>query len=234
MSATQQLVLDLPARKAQGRADFLVTDSNSEAVAWLDRWPDWPGHALCLFGPQGCGKSHLLHLWRARARARPLTTAQLLAGDVPEIAAHGAVALDDAVGLEGDAQKMLLHLYNLLREQGGFLLLAARHPPMRWRLSLPDLRSRLLAAPAVGIQAPDDQLLLAVMAKMFADRQVRVGPDVLSYLAARIERSFAAAEAAVVELDRASLSGQRPITVPLARAAIKSIGMAPGDRVSDQ
>jgi len=72
----------------------------------------------------------------------------------------------------------------------------------------------------VRIDPPDDQLLAAVMAKMFSDRQVRVGNDVLSYLVARIERSFAAAKDAVARLDQASLSGQRPITVPLARAAI--------------
>jgi len=66
-------------------------------------------------------------------------------------------------------------------------------------------------------------LLVAVMAKMFADRQVLVGPGVLSYVASRIERSFGAAAAAVIDLDRTSLSGQRPITVPLARAAISAI-----------
>jgi chromosomal replication initiation ATPase DnaA len=61
---------------------------------------------------------------------------------------------------------------------------------------------------------------MAVMAKMFADRQVRVGQDVLAFLAARIERSFAAAERAVAQLDHDSLSGQRPITVRSARAAL--------------
>ena len=218
MNSALQLILDLPARKARGRADFLVTDSNADAVAWLDRWPDWPGHALCLYGPKGCGKSHLLHLWCVRSKARRITPAQLCDGNIPELAALGAIALDDAGGVT--AAEPLLHLYNLLREQGGYLLLAARRPPRQWRVSLPDLRSRILAAPAVAIQAPDDRLLVAVMAKLFADRQVRVGPDVLSYLAARIERSFAAAEAAVIKLDRFSLSGQRPITVPLARAAM--------------
>jgi DnaA regulatory inactivator Hda len=223
VNSTHQLILDLPARKAQGRADFLVTGSNEEAVAWLDRWPDWPDHALCLYGPKGCGKSHLLHLWCLRTKARRITPAQLLDAKVPELAAPGAVALDDAgsaPGGEAMPAEPLLHLYNLLREQGGYLLLAARQPPKQWQVSLPDLRSRILAAPAVAIQAPDDQLLVAVMAKMFADRQVRVAPDVLSYLAARIERSFAAAETAVITLDRTSLSGQRPITVPLARAAM--------------
>ncbi len=224
--ATRQMTLDLPVRTARQSADFLVTDSNADAVAWLDQWPDWPAPALSLYGPEGSGKSHLLHLWCERTKGRRITPAQLDADSVPELAGFGAVALDGADRIAMAAP--LLHLYNLLAEQGGFLLLAARMPPRQWQLPLADLRSRLLAAPAVGIHPPDDQLLAAVMAKRFADRQVRVGDDVLSYLVARIERSFAAADEAVARLDQASLSGQRPITVPLARAAIADDPAAPG------
>ena len=225
MTAADQLILDLSVRQAQGRANFLVTGSNADAVAWLEQWPDWPGHALCLYGPKGCGKSHLLHLWCMRTNARRIALEQLNDASVLELAAHGTVALDDAVTPQGTIVEMepLLHLYNLLREQGGYLLLTARRPPRQWQVPLADLRSRLMAAPTVGIQLPDDQLLVAVMAKMFADRQVLVGPGVLSYVASRIERSFGAAAAAVIDLDRTSLSGQRPITVPLARAAIRAI-----------
>ena len=218
MTVSGQLILDLPLRAAHGWANFLVTDSNIEAVAWLDRWPEWPGPALCIHGPEGCGKSHLLHVWRARTEAVSLRPEELTAEAVSELAAKGAVALDEADQL-GDPEP-LFHLYNLLAEHGGFLLLAGRKPPRQWPLTLPDLRSRLLAAPSVGIQPPDDRLFMAVMAKMFADRQVRVGQDVLAFLAARIERSFAAAERAVAQLDHDSLSGQRPITVRSARAAL--------------
>ena len=65
MNTADQLILELPLRTAQGRADFLVTGSNADAVAWLDRWPDWPGPAMCIHGPEGCGKSHLLQVWCA-------------------------------------------------------------------------------------------------------------------------------------------------------------------------
>ena len=102
-----------------------------------------------------------------------------------------AVAIDDAEGADEEA---LLHLYNMLAERQGHLLLAAREPPARWTIRLADLRSRLLAAPAVAVDAPDDALLGAVLVKLFADRQLRISEDLIAYLLPRIERSFAAAQ----------------------------------------
>ncbi len=48
-----QLPLDLGHRPALGRADFLGAPCNAEALAWLDRWPNWPATALALHGPPG-------------------------------------------------------------------------------------------------------------------------------------------------------------------------------------
>ncbi len=70
--------------------------------------------------------------------------------------------------------------------------------------------------PHVKLGPPVDPLLAGMLAKLFADRQLRAPPAVISYLASRIERSVAAAREAVAALDRASLSGKRPVTVPLA------------------
>ena len=60
-----------------------------------------------------------------------------------------------------------------------------------------DLASRLRALPVVALTAPDDALLRAVLVKLFADRQLAVDESLVSFLATRIERSFAAARAAV-------------------------------------
>ena len=49
------------------REDFVVASGNREALAWIDRWPDWPAPALALGGPAGCGKTHLGRIWAARA-----------------------------------------------------------------------------------------------------------------------------------------------------------------------
>ena len=57
--------------------------------------------------------------------------------------------------------------------------------------ALPDLASRLRAAPSVAIAPPDDRLLAAVLVKLFADRQVRVAPEVIAFLLRRMERRTA-------------------------------------------
>ena len=92
-----------------------------------------------------------------------------------------------------------------------------------WTLRLPDLASRLRAAPAVAIGPPDDALLGAVLLKLFADRQLVVSEAVIEYLVRHMERSFAAAQMAVAGLDAASLRQQRPITVALARSLLERI-----------
>ena len=101
------------------------------------------------------------------------------------------------------------------------LLLTARRLPRFWAHSLPDLASRLAATPLVRVDDPDDALLAAVLEKRFADKGLRVGPDVIAWLVTRIERSFAAACAVVDALDAAALADRRNISVPLARELLE-------------
>ncbi len=215
-----QLPLDLGHRPLLGGADFLVTDCNAEAAAWLDRWPAWPAPALCLFGPAGAGKTHLAHMFAERTGAVLLAARALSLGQVPDLAVQPAVVVEDAD--RGVLEVALFHLYNACKEAGTRLLLTARLPPARWPLTLPDLRSRLNAAPAVPIRPPDDALMAALLLKLFADRQLKVGQDVLAYALPRLERSFAAIQHFVAQLDALALAERRPITVPLARRVLET------------
>ncbi|MDE0407273.1 MAG: DnaA/Hda family protein [Alphaproteobacteria bacterium] len=216
MRASRQFILHLGHRAAMGAEDFLVADSNAEAVAWIDRWPDWPAPALTVWGPAGSGKTHLAHVWRARSGAVTVPPAALTeANPVNLLGGREHLVIDGADGAVDEFA--LLHLYNLLAGRGGSLLLTAAAPPSRWELRTADLASRLAAGPAVAIRPPDDRLLEAVLAKQFADRQIEIGQEVLDLLLRRIERSFAAARRAVDILDRAALAGRRRITAGLVR-----------------
>lgn len=229
--ATRQLALDLGHRPSLTGADFLVSPANEDAVRWIDRWPDWPGPVLAIAGPGGAGKTHLAHVFMARSGAALLAPGDLAERTPAELVeAHPALVIDDADALAGEpGERSLLHLVNLLREGGGHMLLTGAAAPARWRVALPDLRSRLNAVTAVTIGAPDDPLIAAVLVKLFADRQLRVDADVVDYLVARMERSFAAARAVVAALDARALAERRNITVPLARRVLDEIPAAAGE-----
>ena len=219
---TRQLVIDLPSRPAHGRADFLVSECNRAALERIDRWPDWPGRRLVLYGPASSGKSHLARLWCAESGAR-YVPARDLASELP--LANGALppamVVDDA---EAASERALLHLCNSCAEAGTALLVVSRNAPAAWAIDLPDLASRLRAMPVVGIDMPDDALLAAVLVKHFADRQLRIAPSVIGYIVPRMERSFAMAASLAARLDELALAGGRSIGLALARQALAELG----------
>ncbi len=142
-------------------------------------------------------------------------------------AASPAIAVEDAD--RGVDEHALFHLYNMIVEAGGTMLLTAREAPARWRLELPDLASRMAALPVASLDEPDDDLFAAVLVKHFADRQLRVGAEVVSYLTTHMERSFDAARRIVSELDKAALAGRRGVTVPLARDILNANNFETGE-----
>ena len=206
-----QLILDLPHRAALGAEDFLVSDCNLAAVRLIDAWPNWQDHVQLLIGPPASGKTHLARVWQALSGAEGLEPERLAMDFVDSMSAGTPLVVEDADRLAYD-EKTLFHLLNLAREKRLFVLLTARTVPSRWPFSLPDLLSRLNAVPAVEIGSPDEALIRTVMLKHFADRQLDIDPKVLTYLALHVDRSLAAAEAAVAAVDRAALATGRKIS----------------------
>ncbi len=219
--APQQLPLALQFRPAVAAEDFLVSPCNALAVAWIDRWPDWPAPALALSGPIGAGKSHLAAVWAARSGARAARPGLLV--DLDALVPPGGRLLLDLgadPAPEPAAEASWFHLLNLLRERGAQALIVARDPAARWPVRLPDLASRLAALPHVEIGPPDDDLLSALLVKHLADQGAAVDPAVLAYILPRVRRSFSAIADLAQDLNQAALAAQKPITLALARRVL--------------
>jgi len=214
---SRQLAFHLPARPALGREDFFVSPANAQAVALIEGWRDWPARKLVLCGPRGAGKTHLAHVWAGLSGARIVAAETLAEADIAALA-ETPVAVEDADAIAGHpgAEAALFHLHNLVLAEGHALMVTAGAPPGRWGLALPDLASRMQAMLLARLGPPDDALLAAVLAKLFADRQLAPAPDCVPYLARRIERTFDAARTTVAGIDARALATGRAITRALA------------------
>ncbi|MER9405075.1 DnaA regulatory inactivator HdaA [Mesorhizobium caraganae] len=222
----RQLPLDLGHGTGYSRDELVVSATNREAVALVDRWPDWPSPVIVLAGPAGSGKTHLGSIWQTRANAVAVDALRIgnaIAG------LGGRPALIDDVDKTAIDEAGLFHLINDVRGAGSTLLLTARRFPAAWGVKLPDLASRLKAAATVEIHEPDDLLLAGVITKLFADRQVEVEQHVVQYLVRRIERSLATAMRVVERLDRTALERKTPITRSLAAEIVSAMDEGQGE-----
>lgn len=217
-----QLVLDLPHLESSGLDDFLISRSNTAAVAVVEDWPDWPHPAVAICGPPGTGKSHLAQAWRVRSGAGAVSGDQLGEASLTILEQCAGLIVEDIDRGIAD-ERILFHIFNVAREKKLFVLITSASAPGDLDIVLPDLRSRLRALPVAVIEAPDDALLQAVLVKLFADRQLAVDPQVISYMALHMERSMAAARQAVALADELALSKQRKVTRAIAAQALAQL-----------
>ena len=211
----RQLVLALDHAVSFAREDFLGGPSNASALTLVERWPDWPDRIMALVGPEGSGKSHLAAIWAETTGARVLAAKLLPETDLPSAFATGALVVEDLDPTDLD-ERALFHLINLAKEERAYVLFTSRLAPAGFPVAIRDLASRLRAVPTVALAPPDDDLLRLLIVKLAADRQINIDEPLVNYLANRIERSFAAAHAAVVHLDEEAMRQHRPVTRALA------------------
>ena len=223
MTAPRQLTLDLAHDPSFAAEDFLRGSANRGALDAIENWPRWTSRSLLLVGPSGSGKSHLAAIWSEKAKAEKLSVATLDETALTQAQKASALLIED-VDRVGAAEADLFHLLNLVRQRDVWLLMTARAAPDAWGVRTPDLLSRLRLAPIAALAAPDQELTEAVLFKLFSDRQLLVDPQVVAYIALRVERSLGAARDVAAALDREALSRGGRVTRAMAGQILSMIG----------
>ena len=215
MRSSSQLPLPLPPHCSLSRADLIVAPANERAVAFIESWPDWPARAAALYGPAGCGKTHLASIWREMSGGRIVAAAKIAEQG---LRSGEALAIED-VDLADVSSARDAALFAAL-ESSGWILLTGRTPPANWAHALPDLASRFSGLTALSLWEPDEALLAALARKLFSDRQLLVPETVIEAMLRRLDRSPAAVRDFVAELDAMALAEARPVSLALVRNVI--------------
>jgi len=205
-----QLPLQFESELDFAAENFITSPSNYEVVKWLEKWPKWPSHALIISGSKGCGKTHLAHIWQAKSQGEFIDV-----GNVANMAEIHHAIIENIENIKD--QKKLLHIFNHVKEVGGFLLMTTGLKLSEISFSLPDLESRIKSSQYTRISQPDDELLKAMLVKNFSDRQLKISNEVLAFLLPRIKRSASGVAEIVAKLDKSSLKHKRNITIPFVK-----------------
>lgn len=213
----KQLPLNLQYEPSYLIEDFIVSKENQEAVFMLDKWPNWESSVVVVYGNSGCGKTHLLKRFFLTNSENTLflNGEELINPD--QIILKQCIVIDDA---EKCLEETLFHLFNMIKESNKTMLLSSRCPPARWKMSLPDLKSRLSSVVNIGIKEPSDDFMRMVIVKMFSDRQLEIAKEPLNFLIKNIERSFMAISNIVDIADKLALAEKKSITIPLLKEAL--------------
>ena len=192
-----QIALPLTHSGPREPASIVLGEGNFRVAEALGASHDWPFGTAILAGPPRSGKS-------------------LFAGWFASHTRGGAI--DNADTRE---ETEIFHAWNRAQEDGYPLLLTVSSEG--WEIDLPDLRSRMGAALQLEIGPPDDEMAAELMLSHAAQRGLALGEGAAAYLVPRMERSHAAIERIVAEIDRLSLERKLPATMSIWRDALDAV-----------
>jgi DnaA family protein len=201
----KQLLLDIQPAPAPTLENF-VPGRNAEALHSL--YLAATGRAdvrfIYLWGPEGSGKSHLLHACAALARETQLHL----------------VTADDVHTLDDAAQISLFNTYNRLKENGGVLVASGEAAPMQMGLR-DDLATRLSWGLAYQLHPLTDEEKAQALRAHAEERGMKLPDEVLDYCLSHLRRDLPTLMATVDALDEWSLTAKRPVTLPLLRQMLQ-------------
>lgn len=211
------------------RENYVVSEANKDAITTIDSWMQSSQLQLILCGGPAAGKTHLASIISIEMNGTWWMDVERAVEGAGSDGAHsgalgsgGDVLIVDDAHLIDDPQ-LLFRLIEASKERNQRLVLVGRGQPIEWARALKDLETRLEAMPRIHVPEPDEALLLAVVEKLFADRQLKVSPAVCKFAVPRLPRTFEAARAFVRAAEAHATENQRPITKLLAGNVIKAL-----------
>ena len=216
-----QLILKFPEHKAYKKEDFYVSPSNQEAYDFINSWPKWIKRIINIFGPSGSGKSHLASILKNKTSCIQVNSNELDEKIFLNFKTKEALIIENLD--EKTSEELLFSLWNIALQDNKYFLINSIKPINSYQFKLPDLMSRAKSSLIIGINLPSDDLISAIIAKNFSDKQIKVEKKHIDYIIKRIDRSYEKISQFILTLDKYSLKKGSPFSLKMIKEVLKMV-----------
>jgi len=226
---------------------FVQGESNRFAYAAAFAVAEVPAKAynpLFIYGNSGLGKTHLLHAignyvqqYWPNKRVRYVSSEVFTNDFINAIQTNTSftfqakyrqvdvLMIDDIQFLQGkkETQDSFFATFNALHEQGKQVVITSDVSPKLLNSFDERMRSRFEWGLMTDIQAPELETRIAILRKKAESDKIRIGDEILDYMAARISSNIRELEGALIRVTAFAALNRTAIDMNLVQAVLKDI-----------
>ena len=218
---SEQLIFDFPFKRSYLSQDFYVSENNVNAYKLIESWPNWSSRFINIFGPRGCGKTHLINILKSKIECIFLPESKIDSDVLLKYKVKECLIIDDFKN-EID-EKLLYTITNMGFQDNKYLIVSSLIPLKNFKVKLKDLSSRFTSFLEIGIDLPTDDLLRVILTKNFSDKQISVTKKNVEYILKNIDRSYEKVNLFTNSVDNLSLEKAQPINLSLIKKVLKEL-----------
>ena len=219
---SEQLLLNFPFKKSYLSQDFYVSKNNFNAFKLIESWPKWPSRLVNIFGPTGCGKTHLANILKTKIQSIIKLSKDVSEDILREFKTIECLIIDDYDN--NIDEKLLYSIINQANQDNKYLIISSMVSIKKFKTRIEDLKSRFTSFIDIGIDLPTDDLIRVILAKNFSDKQIEVSEKNVEYILKNIERSYEKINTFSNSIDSLSLTKAQPIKLHLIKKVLNQIG----------
>jgi chromosomal replication initiation ATPase DnaA len=213
-----QLIFKFPFTTNYFEEDFYVSTNNFNAYKLIESWPKWSSRYVNIFGPPGCGKTHLANIFKKKINSFFIKAEELNNNSLSLIKLKECLIIDDYKN--NIEEKLFYSVLNQSHQSNQYVIINTLEPVKKLSVVLNDLKSRFDSFIDIGIDLPTDDLIRVVLTKNFSDKQIKVEARLLEYILKNINRSYEDIFDLIDKVDALSLSTGKSININLIKKAL--------------
>ncbi len=218
---SEQLIFNFPFKRNYLKQDFYVSENNFKAFRLIESWPKWPSRLVNIFGPRGCGKTHLINILKTKINSIIKLSNNISVDILKEYKTKECLIIDN---YKGDVdEKILYSLINQANQDNKYIIISSLTSIKKLKTTLEDLKSRFTSFVDIGIDLPTDDLIRVILTKNFSDKQIQVSEKNIEYILRNIERSYEKINTFSNSIDSLSLTKAQPIKLHLIKKVLNEL-----------